>query len=183
MRYVGWNIPRECSNLEVGSIIAMFCPDLRYLMHTQQVIDYSFEKTENFIETSPEQFADLSDPPIYSVSKESQYAGDLILLKNRNEIHRLSAVDDVVTGEHSFTLTYLFKLRILQAIKSIEVYDDFAFIIFEDESVFLAFRPEELGGEAMYNTRIRDEDTLRGFLSFSKRQTILYHDIVPDRSQ
>lgn len=34
LRYVGWNIPKECNKIEVGSIIAMFCPDLRYLMHT-----------------------------------------------------------------------------------------------------------------------------------------------------
>ena len=35
MRYVGWHIPKECNKLEVGSIVAMFCPDLRYLMNTQ----------------------------------------------------------------------------------------------------------------------------------------------------
>ena len=34
MRYVGWHIPNECNKLEVGSVIAMFCPDLRYLMNT-----------------------------------------------------------------------------------------------------------------------------------------------------
>ena len=50
LRYVGWNIPKECNKIEVGSIIAMFCPDLRYLMHTQQVIDKTFEKAENYIE-------------------------------------------------------------------------------------------------------------------------------------
>ena len=34
MRYVGWNLPKECNHIEVGSIMAVFCPDLRYLMHT-----------------------------------------------------------------------------------------------------------------------------------------------------
>lgn len=34
MRYVGWNLPKECNKLEVGSVMAVFCPDLRYLMHT-----------------------------------------------------------------------------------------------------------------------------------------------------
>ena len=34
LRYIGWNIPLECNNIEVGSIIAIFCPELRYLMHT-----------------------------------------------------------------------------------------------------------------------------------------------------
>jgi hypothetical protein len=87
---------------------------------------------------------------------------------NRSEVHRLSAVEGD-NGEHSFTLTFLFKLRILQNIKSIEVYDDFTFIIFEDESVFLAFRPNELGGLAIYNTKVSQEDSLRGFLSFSKK--------------
>ena len=34
MRYVGWNLPKECNKLEIGSMMAVFCPDLRYLMHT-----------------------------------------------------------------------------------------------------------------------------------------------------
>ena len=39
------------------------------------------------------------------------------------------------------TKTLLFKLQIIVDIRSIDVYDDFAFVIFADESVLLAVRP------------------------------------------
>ena len=39
------------------------------------------------------------------------------------------------------TKTLLFKLQIIVDVRSIEVYDDFAFVIFSDESVLLAVRP------------------------------------------
>ena len=92
----------------------MFCPDLRYLMHTQQVIDQSFENAENYMDTNPEQFDNLSDPPVYSLSKESEHTSDLILVMNlgfgSSEIYRLSATKE--NGEHKFVMTLLFRTRI-----------------------------------------------------------------------
>ena len=73
-------------------------------------------------------------------------------------------------------------MRIQQSVKSIEVYDDFAFIVFQDESVVLTFRPEELGGLAQYNNKISTDETLSGYLSF-RTSSIVYYDIVPDSSQ
>ena len=115
MRYVGWNIPKECNKLEVGSIVAMFCPDLRYLMNTQQVIDESFSSSENYMETNPEQFVNLSDPPVYSLSKESEHASDLILVMDIkvgsvSDIYRLSAAEE--NSEEKFVMTKLFRMRI-----------------------------------------------------------------------
>ena len=185
MRYVGWHIPKECNKLEVGSIVAMFCPDLRYLMNTQQVIDESFESSENFMETNPEQFVNLSNPPVYSLSKESEHTSDLILVmveksESYSDIYRLSAAAE--NSAEKFVMTKLFRLRILQKIKSIEVYDDFAFVIFDDESVLLAFRPEIEGRLAKFNTKVTTDESLSGYLSF-RTQTIVYYNIVPDSSQ
>ena len=63
------------------------------------------------------------------------------------------------------------------------MYDDFAFLVFEDESVVLAFRPVELGGMAVFNTKL-SEDGSKGYLFYKdKNMTIQYYDIVPDSSQ
>ena len=115
MRYVGWKIPKECNKLEVGSIVALFCPDLRYLMNTQQVIDESFASSENYMETNPEQFAKLSNPPVYSLSKESEHTSDLILVMEEkvgsvSDIYRLSAAEE--NSEEKFVMTKLFRMRI-----------------------------------------------------------------------
>ena len=115
MRYVGWHIPKECNKLEVGSIVAMFCPDLRYLMNTQQVIDESFASSENYMETNPDQFVNLSNPPVYSLSKESEHTGDLILVMEEkvgsvSDIYRLSAAEE--NSEEKFVMTKLFRMRI-----------------------------------------------------------------------
>lgn len=40
------------------------------------------------------------------------------------------------------------------------------FLVFEDESVILAFRPEELGGLVKYNTKISQDDSLSGYLFY-----------------
>ena len=162
----------------------MLCPDLRYLMHTQQVIDLSFEQAENFKETYPDEFADLPDNLIYSLSKESEHEGDLILLKTPSsvnaEIYRLAATHD--DGQHGFEFVKLFSIKVLQSIERVEIYDDFAFIVFEDASVMLAFRPTELGGQALYNTRPSSNPEHSGYLSYENQQ-ITYYDIVPDSSQ
>ena len=57
-------------------------------------------------------------------------------------------------------------MRVLQNIRQLEVYDDFAFVVFEDQSVVLAFRPEELGEMAVYNTKLGDDESLSGYLSY-----------------
>ena len=115
LRYVGWNIPKQCNKVEVGSIIALFCPELRYLMHTQQVIDQSFEKADNYMDENAELFADFSDPPVYSLSKESEHTDDMILVMSPSsgqaDIYRLSAAESL-DGEHLFIMTKLFKMRI-----------------------------------------------------------------------
>ena len=34
LRWIGWYLPTMCDHLEVGSVTAVFCPELRYLMNT-----------------------------------------------------------------------------------------------------------------------------------------------------
>ena len=55
--------------------------------------------------------------------------------------------------------TTIFTLRFLSQIRAIEVYDDFAIVIFEDNSVLLAVRPTVLGGLASYNTVLTSLDS------------------------
>lgn len=137
------------------------------------------------METNPEQFVKLSDPPVYSLSKESEHTSDLILVMDEkaesvSDIYRLSAAEE--NSEEKFVMTKLFRMRIQQKIKQIEVYDDFAFVVFVDESVLLSFRPEELGGLAKFNNKVTEDESLSGYLSY-RTQTIKYYNIVPDSSQ
>ena len=133
------------------------------------------------METNLEEFAGISDPPVYSRSKESLHGEDLILVMNKSSIYRISAAHQ--DGKHKFVKTKLFKVRILQDIKYIEVYDEFAFIIFEDESAMVAFRPKEEGGIATYNNKTTDVGgEKRGLLNFSAAP-IQYFNIVKDDSQ
>ena len=62
------------------------------------------------------------------------------MLLNRNEVWRIEASQNA-RGVQIVTKTLLFKLQIIVDIRSIDVYDDFAFVIFADESVLLAVRP------------------------------------------
>ena len=48
--------------------------------------------------------------------------------------------------------------------------------------MLLAFRPEELGGLAKFNSKVTGDSSLTGYLSY-KTQTIKYYNIVPDSSQ
>ena len=66
------------------------------------------------METNPEQFVNLPDPPVYSLSKESENSSDLILAMSpkfgSSEIYRLSGVQE--NGEHKFVMTLLFTMII-----------------------------------------------------------------------
>ena len=64
----------------------------------------------------------------------------------------------------------------------LEVYDDFALVVFENQSVFLAFRPDVEGELALYNTAIVDPgDTRQGYLLFQDAP-LQYYAVVADRS-
>ena len=51
------------------------------------------------------------------------------MLLNRNEVWRIEAAQNA-RGVQIITKTLLFKLQIIVDIRSIDVYDDFAFVIF-----------------------------------------------------
>ena len=57
---------------------------------------------DNYLEENPEQFVNLADPPVYSLSKESGHTGDLILVMYQSlgmsEIYRLAATHDDENG-------------------------------------------------------------------------------------
>ena len=56
-------------------------------MHTEEVLQYGVNLSKNFLEEHP----DLGNTSIYSMSKESEHDGDLIMLLNRNEVWRIEA--------------------------------------------------------------------------------------------
>jgi len=92
------------------------------------------------------------------MSKETEHDKDLIFIINKNEVWRISAVVDEL-GNNIVTRTLIFKLKILQKVVSIDVYDVFAFIVFEDQSAFIVIRPDEEGDFGSYNTFISDLDS------------------------
>ena len=169
-----------CSNLEVGSVTAIFCPDLRYLVDTEELLASSVSGTQNYLEL--EENEDLLQMTAHSMSQESSHRNAMIFIINRNEVWRIEAGQDE-EGNNTFQKTLIFRLRILQEIKSIEVYDGFAFVLFEDESVLIAKRPEVEGDFASYNNFIPEiNDTRRGTLHYDDTP-IQYYSIVGDSSQ
>ena len=54
LRWIGWYLPSECNNFTVGSVLAIFCPDLQYVLHMQEVIDKGFLLAHNFLDTNEE---------------------------------------------------------------------------------------------------------------------------------
>ena len=77
----------------------------------------------------------------------------------------------------------IFKLMIQQDVREIEVFDDFALVIFEDESVMIAVRPNTLGEFAFYNkTPVGVNSTKRAIL-FLDKTPIKYYSVVPDTSK
>ena len=58
--------------------MGVFCPDLRFLMNTQDVVENSFFTAENFLETNEE----LRATTVYALSKESAHKNDLVVALN-----------------------------------------------------------------------------------------------------
>ena len=147
-------------------------------MNTQDLLENSVADTENFLDTNP----DLLGITVFTMSQESTHKDDLIAILNRKEVWRISAsIDD--EGNNAVEKTLIFNLRTLQDIQAIEVYDSFALILWEDESVVIANRPEEIGGTATYNNFIPEiDDTRRGTLHYDDAP-IQYYNIVEDSSQ
>lgn len=55
------------------------------------------------MDTNLEDFAGISDPPIYSLSKETENSGDLIFVMNGSEIWRFTASHE--DSVHTFVKT------------------------------------------------------------------------------
>ena len=81
------------------------------------------------------------------------------------------------------TKTLLFKLQIIVDVRSIEVYDDFAFVIFSDESVLLAVRPAVEGQFAQYNKALTDVGDIRRGTLYLNQTPIQYYGIFINTSQ
>ena len=116
------------------------------------------------------------------MSKETEHDKDLILIINKNEVWRISAgVDE--DGNNTMIRTLIFKLKILQSVVSIDVYDVFAFIVFEDQSAFIVIRPDEEGDFGSYNRFISDLDSDRRSTLDYTGTPIQFYAIVEDSSK
>ena len=63
------------------------------------------------------------------------------------------------------------------------MFDDFALVIFEDESVLLAVRPEIEGDYALYNNALVDVGSTERPSLYLDETPIEYYSIVPDTSK
>ena len=165
----------------MGSLIAIFCPDLRYLYHSSQAIDQTFVRARNFLDDNQE-FAGVE---IYTMSKETGYEGDLILVLNgarssQKEVWRVEGVEDIF-GNYSVRKTKIFEVLSFSDVQALEVYDDFTMVHFTDETVFLFFRPDVEGELAQNLGAVDPGDIRKQFLMFQD-SPILYYAIVQDNS-
>ena len=177
LRWIGAYMPAECDALAMGSVLGVFCPGLEYLMHTQEVIDQTFVLSTNFLDAHEE----LRGATVYSLSHETDYNQDLILLLNGSEVWRISATHDAF-GNHRIAKTKLFSILTRSSVVNIEVYDDFTIVLFDDESVFLAFRPEIEGDVARYNNAIVDPGDPRTTYLYFIDAPLQYYAVVADTS-
>ena len=177
LRWIGAYMPEECDTLAMGSVLGVFCPGLEYLMHTQQVIDQTFVLSTNFLDTNEE----LRGATIYSLSHETDYDQDLILLLEGSEVWRVSATVDPF-GNKRIDKTKLFSILTRSSVLDIEVYDDFTIVLFDDESTFLAFRPEVEGDLAKYNMAIVDPGDPRKTYLYFIDAPLQYYAVVADTS-
>ena len=73
-------------------------------------------------------------------------------------------------------------MRVQQDIRSIEVFESFALVVFEDETVLLAVRPATLGEYASYNQNIVDVGSLKRAQLDYTSTPIEYHSMVADNT-
>lgn len=84
---VGRNLPSECDQLRFGTVAGVFCPDLRYLVNGQELLDTGLQWATNYLSSNQ----DLKNITVHSMSRESSYPGSLVLLLNENEVWRVSS--------------------------------------------------------------------------------------------
>lgn len=92
---------------------------------------------------------------MHSLSNEIEHKGELICILSKNQVWRIGGTIDA-DGNLVVDKTMIFRLRILQDVRSINVYDEFSLVIFEDESVLLALSPDTEGSYASYNRQAVD---------------------------
>ena len=150
-----WNIIDEidsdCNTVEMAEVTAFFCPELKHLYSTQELLDKGLIWATDRLT----QFPSLDIVKVASISKETNYEGALIILETgdggKNNIHRVRVISDEQGSPYDLEMTMLFNLvNIQQTIEVVTVFDDF--IVFTDESnaMLIAIRPEFIGQEASY---------------------------------
>ena len=131
----------------MGELTAFFCPDLKYLFETSELLNKGETRASNYVGDSFERVS------IAAVSKETEHAGSIILLERASSIrhiaYRVSSNRQSADSVHGIVITELFTLpNVQEDLRSIDVLDDFAVLIDVRDNVYIMIRPEEEGADA-----------------------------------
>ena len=78
---------------------------------------------------------------MHSFSQEVDHFNELILVVQNRDVWRVEADPHAGNGTYGIKRTRIFRLRVIEAVTAIQVYDSFSVISFADDSVVLVVRP------------------------------------------
>ena len=78
---------------------------------------------------------------VHSFSQEVDHFNELILVVGNRDVWRVEADPHAENGTYGIKRTRIFRLRVIEAVTAIQVYDSFAVISFADNSIVLVVRP------------------------------------------
>ena len=141
-------VPEDCTELGVYSVTGLFCPTLKHLYHTGELLDNGLDRAKDLLEERPLFLDAIND----TRGRETAHPDTMILVLDsltdmEAQVWRIEGFD---TQDYQVEFTLLFTIPIQTYVKQCQVFDNFALIEFDDQTIYIINRPEELGGVAEY---------------------------------
>ena len=170
-------VPENCKELGVYSVTGLFCPELKHLYHTGELLNNGLDGAKDLLEERP-LFIDAIN---HTRGRETAHPDTMILVLDslidmEAQVWRIEGSD---TQDYEVEFTLLFTIPIQTYVKQCQVFDNFALIEFDDQTIYIINRPEELGGVAEYGCC--DEtigDGLQDFLIFDKKTEVIMRWVI-----
>ena len=150
----------ECE-IRMYSVTGLFCPELRNLYHTQELLDKGMENSRDEITFNPE----FKGATITSENRETSHPHSMILVMQDGLIAEFWRIEADPLNKFQTLYTLLFTLSNVQfnVIHTVN-YDEFAIVQMDDQGIYIVIRPEIDGDEATFGCC--DNDIGDGFTDF-----------------
>jgi len=84
-------LPKDCDRIVMGQATAIFCPAVKYLISTDELMSKGFENSQNYWQSY---FSTADAINTVNLSYESEFKDALVLLVNEDEIWRVSRSEE-----------------------------------------------------------------------------------------